>query len=313
MDVPVWAWVAVVGFIVAMLAADLLVLHRRAAVVPVRRAMAESALWIALGVGFGALVWALAGSDHGGQYFAGYLTEKALSVDNLFLVTAVLGAFAVPAEHQHRVLFWGVIGALATRAVFVAAGATLLTHLSWAVEAFGLLLVAVAAGMLVHSRPRRRPEGLRAVRLLRRVFPVTEEPHGRRFFVRVADRAGRIRWAATPLLAALIAVEAADVVMAVDSVPAVFGVTREPFLVFTSNAFAVVGLRALYFLLERALGRLEYLRLGLAAILAFVGAKMLLSGVVELPVWLSVTVIVALLAVTAAASLWRSADPIGSR
>jgi tellurite resistance protein TerC len=255
----------------------------------------------------------VAGPDHGGQYFAGYLTEKALSVDNLFLFTAILGAFAVPPAYQHRVLFWGVVGALVTRAAFVAAGAALLAELSWAIEAFGVLLLVVAAGMLRRPRAHQQPAGFGALRWLRGVVPTTDDLHGPRFLVRITDGPGRVRWAITPLLVALVAVEIADVVMAVDSVPAVFGVTREPFLVFTSNAFAVIGLRALYFLLVRALGRLEYLRFGLAAILAFVGAKMLLGGVFDVPVWVSLVVILAVLAATAAASLRRSTVPSGAR
>src|SRR5437764_9663463 len=223
-----------------MLAVDLLVLHRRVGVVTVRRAAVESAAWIALGVGFGGLLWAVAGAGHGGQYFAGYLTEKALSVDNMFLFAAIFAAFAVPAAHQRRVLFWGVTGALATRAVFVAVGATLLAHLSWAIEAFGALLLAVAVGMLVHRRPGSQPAGVRALRVVSRVLPTTAELRGSRFVVRVSTGTRPAVWAVTPLLVALIAIEAADVVMAVDSVPAVFGVTREPFLVFTSNAFAVI-------------------------------------------------------------------------
>jgi tellurite resistance protein TerC len=312
-DVPIWAWVAVVAFVVVMLATDLLVLHRRPGVVTVHQAAIESALWIVLGLGFGVLVLVVAGADHAGQYFAGYLTEKALSVDNLFLFTAILGAFAVPAAYQHRVLLWGVVGALVTRAAFVAAGAALLAELAWAIEAFGLLLLVVAAGMLRRPRARTQPEGLGALRWLRRLVPTTDDLHGPRFLVRMSDGAGRAGWAITPLLVALLAIEIADVVMAVDSVPAVFGVTREPFLVFTSNAFAVIGLRALYFLLVRALGRLEYLRFGLAVILAFVGAKMLLSGVVDLPVWVSLVVILGVLAATAAASLRRSTVPSGAR
>jgi tellurite resistance protein TerC len=302
-----------VGFIVAMLAADLLVLHRHADEVSVHRAAVQSGTWILLGLGFGVLVSVLAGPDYGGQYFAGYLTEKALSVDNLFLFTVILGAFAIPFRYQHRVLFWGVIGALATRAAFVAAGATFLAHLSWAIEALGLLLLVVAARMLVHRRPRSGTEELpRTLRLLRRVLPMTAELHGPRFIARMSGGSAG-RWAVTPLLVALVAIELVDVLMALDSVPAVFGVTREPFLVFTSNAFAVVGLRALYFLLVRVLARLEYLRLGLAAILTFVGAKMLLSGVFDVPVWASLVVIVALLALSAAASLWRSAGPLVPR
>ncbi|HEY1635285.1 MAG TPA: TerC/Alx family metal homeostasis membrane protein [Acidimicrobiales bacterium] len=306
MDVSVWAWIGVVGFILAMLVVDLLVLHRGSQVISVRNAVNESILWIALGVGFGVLVWSLAGGERGGEYFAGYLTEKVLSVDNMFLFSAIFAAFAVPAAYQHRVLLWGVVGALATRAVLVTGGATLLAEFSWAIDAFGVLLLVVAARMAAHHRPVRDPKQLGILRLVRRVVPSTAEFSGPRFVVRETRRDGRTRWLITPLLVALFAIEATDVVFAVDSVPAVFGITSEPFLVFTSIAFAVVGLRALYFLLAAAMARLVYLRFGLAAILGFVGVKMLLSRVYHLPVWVSLLVIVVVLLVTWAASVWRA-------
>jgi tellurite resistance protein TerC len=305
MNVPVWAWIAVVGFILAVLAVDLFVLHRRAEVVTGGKAALESALWVTIGLGFGAIIWIFAGGERGGQYFAGYLTEKALSIDNLFLFAAIFGAFAVPAAYQHRVLFWGVIGALGTRALFVGLGGALLANFSWAIEAFGLLLLFMAARMFLRRPGSSDPNRLWSLRVVRRVVPITSNLHGPRFVVRDAG-ASRRRWAVTPLLIALVAVEGTDVLFALDSVPAVFGVTRDPFLVFTSNAFAIVGLRAMYFLLADAVGRLVYLRHGLAAILAFVGAKMLASPVYELPVWVSLTVIATLLTATCAASTWRS-------
>jgi tellurite resistance protein TerC len=300
MDVPLYVWAATLGVIAAMLALDLLVLHRDAHEVSMREAALTSAMWVALGVAFGVGVWAVAGGEHAGEYFAGYLIEKSLSVDNIFVFALIFGYFAVPAKYQHRVLFWGVVGALVMRAGFIAAGATLLDRFSWTVYVFGAFLLVTGVRMARqrddHVDPSRNP----LLRLLRRRVPMTEGYEGQRFVVR---RAGRLL--ATPMLAVLLVVETTDVVFAVDSIPAIFAVTDEPFLVFTSNAFAILGLRALYFLLAGMITRFAYLKIGLAAVLAFVGVKLLLTHVVHLPIWLSLGVIAAILGTALVASLVR--------
>jgi tellurite resistance protein TerC len=300
MDVPLYVWAATLGVIAAMLALDLLVLHRDAHEVSMREAALTSAMWVALGVAFGVGVWAVAGGEHAGEYFAGYLIEKSLSVDNIFVFALIFGYFAVPAKYQHRVLFWGVVGALVMRAGFIAAGATLLDRFSWTVYVFGAFLLVTGVRMARqgddHVDPSRNP----LLRLLRRRVPMTEGYEGQRFVVR---RAGR--FLATPMLAVLLVVETTDVVFAVDSIPAIFAVTDEPFLVFTSNAFAILGLRALYFLLAGMITRFAYLKIGLAAVLAFVGVKLLLTHVVHLPIWLSLGVIAAILGTALVASLVR--------
>jgi tellurite resistance protein TerC len=305
MDVPLYVWAATLGALGAMLALDLLVLHRDAHEVSMREAALTSAMWVALGVLFGVGVWVLAGGEHAGEYFAGYLIEKSLSVDNIFVFALILGYFAVPARYQHRVLFWGVVGALVMRAGFIAAGATLLDRFSWTVYVFGAFLLVTGVRMArqreEHVDPSRNP----LLRLLRRRVPMTDGYDGQRFFVR---RAGRLL--ATPLLAVLLVVETTDVVFAVDSIPAIFAVTEEPFLVFTSNAFAILGLRALYFLLAGMITRFAYLKLGLAAVLAFVGVKLLLTHVVHLPIWLSLGVIAGILGTALVASLVR--PPVGA-
>jgi tellurite resistance protein TerC len=305
MDVPLYVWAATLGAIGAMLALDLLVLHRDAHEVSMREAALTSAMWVALGVLFGVGVWVVAGGEHAGEYFAGYLIEKSLSVDNIFVFALIFGYFAVPARYQHRVLFWGVVGALAMRAGFIAAGATLLDRFSWTVYVFGAFLLVTGVRMArqreVHVDPSRNP----LLRLLRRRVPMTDGYEGQRFFIR---RAGRVL--ATPLLAVLLVVETTDVVFAVDSIPAIFAVTEEPFLVFTSNAFAILGLRALYFLLAGMITRFAYLKLGLAAVLAFVGVKLLLTHVVHLPIWLSLGVIAGILGTALVASLVR--PPVGA-
>ncbi|MBB2741504.1 UNVERIFIED_ORG: tellurite resistance protein TerC [Microbispora rosea subsp. rosea] len=309
MSVPLWVWAAVLAVILAMLAVDLFA-HRRAHVVGVREALAWSGVWIALGLGFGAVVWLAWGPEAGGEYLAGYLIEKSLAVDNVFVIALLFSFFAVPRELQHRVLFFGVLGALVFRAAFIGAGAVLLDRFHWILYVFGAFLLYTGVKMARHSAIEVHPDRNPVLRAMRRLIPVTDSYQGQRFLVRQdADgrdgRPGR-RWAATPLLAVLVAVETSDIVFAVDSIPAIFAVTSEPFLVFTSNAFAILGLRAMYFLLAGAMHRFGYLRYGLAAILVFVGAKMLLADVYKIPVWLSLAVICACLVVSVGASEYRN-------
>jgi tellurite resistance protein TerC len=312
--VPVWAWIVFAALVTAMLVLDLFVLHRRAREVSLREAGVWSAVWIATGLGFGGLVWAWAGGGAAQAYYAGYLIEKSLSVDNIFLFAAVFTALAIPARHQHRVLMFGIIGALLLRAVLIGAGIALLDAFHPVVYVFGVVLLAAAAGMLrggdhAASGPPRGP------RLLQRLLPVTGELHGQRFAVR---EHGRLL--ATPLLAALVAIEVADLIFAVDSVPAVLAVTTDPFVVYTSNVFALLGLRALYFLLAGAAARLRYLRPALAVILAGVAVKLLLADVWAFPAWSAPAFIVVVLAVATAASVRhnrrtrpRGGDPVRVR
>ncbi|MGW5265182.1 TerC family protein [Microbispora sp. NPDC004025] len=307
MSVPLWIWAAVLAVILAMLAVDLFA-HRRAHVVGTREALTWSGLWIALGLGFGAVVWLVWGPEAGGEYLAGYLIEKSLAVDNVFVIALLFSFFAVPRELQHRVLFLGVLGALVFRAMFIGAGAVLLEHFHWILYVFGAFLLYTGVKMARHSAIEVHPDRNPMLRLMRRFIPVTDTYQGQRFLVRRDGdlQDGRGRWAATPLLAVLVAVETSDIVFAVDSIPAIFAVTSEPFLVFTSNAFAILGLRAMYFLLAGAMHRFGYLRYGLAAILVFVGAKMLLADVYKIPVWLSLVVICACLAIAVGASQYRN-------
>ena len=297
MTIPLWAWGAFLAFVVAMLALDLFVLHRRAHEVSLREAAAWSAVWIVVGLGFGGLVWAWAGSGGAQAYLAGYLIEKSLSVDNIFLFAAIFSALAIPARYQHRVLMFGIIGALLMRAGFIAAGIGLLDAIHPVIYVFGAILLVAAAGMLrgdSHAAPREP----RVLRVLRRVLPVGDRLHGQRFLVRDGGRL-----IATPLLVALVVVETADVIFAVDSIPAVLAVTTDPFIVYTSNVFALLGMRALYFLLAGAADRIRYLRPGLAVILAAVAVKLLLADVWELPAWSAPAFIAVVLSVVAVASV----------
>jgi tellurite resistance protein TerC len=281
-----WIWIAFLSFIAGMLAIDLLVFQREAHAVSMREAAIWSGVWVALGLTFGAIVWLWQGSEAGGEYLAGYLIEKSLSVDNIFVFALVFGYFAVPAEYQHRVLFWGVFGALVFRAIFIAAGATLLDQFHWMIYVFGAFLVITGIRMArsndEHVDPGKNP----VLRAFRRFVPMTDGMRGEHFLVKEAGR--RL---ATPLFAVLVVVETTDIIFAIDSIPAIFAVTTDTFLVFTSNAFAILGLRALYFLLAGMIGRFSYLKVGLAFVLAFVGVKMLISDLYHVPIWLSLTVI----------------------
>ena len=296
MSVPWWAWAAVLVLILCMLAADLFA-HRRAHVVSVREAAAWSAVWVSLGLSFGVLVWVWLGPQAGGEYFAGYLIEKSLAVDNVFVFALIFAAFGVPRELQHRVLFYGVLGALVFRAVFIAGGAALLERFHWVLYVFGALLLLTGWRMWRHRNTVDDPTRNPVLRAVRRLVPSTDRYVGQRFWVRE-----RGRWVATPLFTVLILVETTDIVFAVDSIPAIFAVTTEPFLVFTSNAFAILGLRAMYFLLADLMHRFVYLKTGLAAILIFVGVKMLLLDVVKIPVALSLAVIATCITVAVLAS-----------
>lgn len=300
LHVPIWAWAAVLAIILIMLAVDL-VAHRKAHVVGIREALGWSAVWVALGLGFGAVIWWAWGPDAGGQYLAGYLIEKSLAVDNVFVFALLFAYFAVPRELQHRVLFFGVLGALVFRAVFIGAGAVLLQHFHWVLYLFGAFLVYTGVKMARHSAIEVHPDRNPLLRAMRRVVPVSDRYHGGRFWIRDGGR-----WIATPLMVVLITVETTDIVFAVDSIPAIFAITGEPFLVFTSNAFAILGLRAMYFLLAGAMHRFGHLRYGLAAILTLVGVKMLLADVYKIPTWVALTVIAGCLAVSVATSLVSS-------
>ncbi len=301
MEVDPWAWFAVVGFIAAMLALDLLVFHREAHEVRMREAVTWSVVWVVCGLSFGGIVWVVGGGEAAGAYLAGYLIEKSLSVDNIFVFALLFSYFAVPTAYQHRVLFWGVLGALVMRALFIAAGAAALERFHWAIYLFGGFLVLTGIRMAMHGDTEVHPDRNPLLRLMRRIVPMTSDYRGQHFVVRDAGR-----WLATPMLAVLVVVETSDVLFAVDSIPAIFAVTRDTFLVFTSNAFAILGLRALYFVLAGAMGRFVYLKAGLAAVLVFVGVKMLLSETYKIPIWLSLTVIAALLAAAIGASLTRT-------
>jgi tellurite resistance protein TerC len=299
-----WIWAVFVGLVTLVLALDLFVFHRHAHAPSMREAAIWSAVWVALALVFGGLVWVALGPAAASAYVTGYLIEKSLSVDNIFVFALLFSSFGVPVAYQHRVLFWGVIGAIALRAGFIAAGAALLESFHAVIYVFGALLVLTGLKMVLRHDDRAPSSGGLnfALGLIRRFVPVSSAYHGQRFLVR---QGGRL--VATPLLAVLLAIELTDVLFAVDSIPAIFAVTQELFLVLTASTFAILGLRALYFLLAGMLHRFVYLRFGLAVILVVVGSRMLLSDVTgDLPSWVSLVVISTVLSVSIVASLWAS-------
>jgi tellurite resistance protein TerC len=302
-----WMWVAFLALVAVLLLADLFLFHREAHEISMREAAVTSVFWVALGVSFSLAIWALLGGAAAGQYLTGYVIEKSLSVDNVFVWAVVLSYFAVPKAYQHRVLFWGVFGALVLRAVFIFAGVALLNAFDWMLFVFGAFLVVTAWRVARHDNEEIHPERNPVLKLMSRVVPVTSEYHGQRFWVKIDAR----RFA-TPLLVVLVLIEATDVVFAVDSIPAILAVTRSEFIVFTSNAFAILGLRALYFLLAGAAGKLRYLNVGLGIILGYVGVKMIISEWYHLPTLLSLGVIAVVLTITVVVSLRADARGHGA-
>ena len=294
-------WIVLIAIVVGMLALDLFVFHRDAHEVSMREAAILSAVWIGLGLGFGGLVFLWFGSQAGGDYLAGYLIEKSLSIDNVFVFAMIFSAFAVPAMYQHRVLFWGVLGAILFRAIFIAAGTSLLDAFHWLIYGFGILLILTGIRMARSKGHAIDPERNRVLRAFRRVIPMTTEYDGQSFIVR---HKGKLL--ATPLLAVLVIVETSDIMFAIDSIPAIFAITTDPFIVFSSNVFALLGLRSLYFLLAGLLPRFVYLKTGLAALLVFAGGKIMLSDVWKMPVPFTLAVIVGILGISIGASWWKT-------
>jgi tellurite resistance protein TerC len=295
-----WPWLAFNAFVLGMLALDLGVFHRKAHEVSLKEASVWSALWIALALLFNVAIYLWKGKEPALQFLAGYLIEKSLSVDNIFVFVLVFTFFAVPAAYQHRVLFWGILGALVMRGIFIAAGAALLATFHWVIYVFGGFLVVTGIKMALVRGDQIHPDRNPLVRLTRRLLPVTSGYREDRFVVREGGK-----WVATPLLLVLLVVESTDLVFAVDSIPAIFAVTSDPFIVYTSNVFAILGLRSLYFLLAGVVGKFHFLKLGLSVVLAFVGVKMLLTDVAKIPIGISLAVIAAVIGVSILASLLR--------
>jgi tellurite resistance protein TerC len=293
-------WVGFNAFIVAMLVLDLGVFHRKAHAIGFREALRWSAFWISLALTFGVIVYFWRGAEAGLQFFTGYLIEESLSVDNLFVFLMIFTYFRVPADYQYKVLFWGILGALVMRATFIVTGVALIEKFHWIIYVFGALLVITGVKMVLDKDKEIHPEHNPVLKIFRRLMPVTRDYVGGKFFVMQDGR----RWA-TPLMVVLVLIETTDLIFAVDSVPAVLAISRDPFIVYTSNVFAILGLRSLYFALAGMMHRFCYLHYGLAIILTFVGTKMLLSEKIHLPIQLALGVVLGVLAISITASLLK--------
>jgi len=298
-----WGWIGFNVVVLAILALDLGVLHRREQKVSLKEAATWSAVWIALSLSFALAIYLTMGKESGLEFLTGYLIEYALSVDNIFVFVLIFSYFEVPEKYQHRVLFWGIIGALVLRGIMIVAGSALVTRFSWTLYIFGAFLVVTGIRMaLQKDAPAYNPEHDPVLRLTRRVIPVTKEYHGDSFFVRHPVADGRTKLQATPLFVVMIIVNTTDIIFATDSIPAIFAITRDPFIVYTSNICAVLGLRALYFLLAGVVDKFVYLKLGLSIVLIFIGLKMLLEAFIHIPIMASLAAV----GVVLGTSIWAS-------
>jgi tellurite resistance protein TerC len=300
LDVPIGAWIALVAVIGLMLAVDLY-LHREAHTPTPKEALRESMAWVACGLGFAAVMAFTFGGDAFGEYISGYLIEKSLSIDNVFVWAMLFASLSIPLKYQHRVLFWGIFGALAFRALFIGLGSALITKFWWLLLIFGVFLVYTGIKIFRHRHDESQEGATRGLGLLRKVMPVSDTLDGQKFFTKINGKR-----AATPLFAALIVVEVTDIIFAVDSVPAILAVSNEPFLVFASNAFAILGLRAMYFLLANAKEKFYYLSHALGGVLVFVGLKMTASHWYHMNTYVSLAIILTMLTTAIVMSIRRN-------
>ena len=308
---PLWMWLAFLAIVVILLALDIGLLHRDNREIGVKESLALSAGYASIGLAFGGWVWWQLGAAPALQYVTGFVVEKSLAMDNVFVIAMIFSYFAIPRQYQHRVLFWGVLGVIVLRAIMIGVGATLVERFGWVLYIFAAFLIATGVKMWLSADEEYDLKDSAALRLVRRVLPVTDALHGDRFFVRAADAAGRAKWLATPLFLSLVMVEIVDVVFAVDSVPAIFAITTDPFIVYTSNIFAILGLRALYFALAAMVHRFHYLKYALAVLLVFIGAKIFVAdafGLAKIPPAVSLSVTFAILAAGVGWSLWKTRD-----
>jgi len=294
-----WLWIGFNVFILAMLALDLGVFHRKSHIVSLKESLTWTLVWVVLALGFNLGVWHFAGSAKALEFFTGYVIEKSLSVDNVFVFALLFSYFSVPTVYQHKVLFWGILGALLMRAVMIGVGAALINQFAWIIYVFGAFLIITGIKMIVKRESEIHPERNPVVRWFKRLMPVTPDYRGDQFFVRENGRR-----MATPLFVVLLLVEFTDLIFAVDSIPAIFAVTKDPFIVYTSNVFAILGLRSLYFALAGVMDKFHYLKIGLGVVLSFVGVKMLLAHTAwKIDTLVSLGIIVTILTVSVVWSL----------
>ena len=308
---PLWMWLAFLAIVVILLALDIGLLHRDNREIGVKESLALSAGYASIGLAFGGWVWWQLGAAPALQYVTGFVVEKSLAMDNVFVIAMIFSYFAIPRQYQHRVLFWGVLGVIVLRAIMIGVGATLVERFGWVLYIFAAFLIATGVKMWMSADEEYDLKDSAALRLVRRVLPVSDALHGDRFFVRAADAAGKAKWLATPLFLSLVMVEIVDVVFAVDSVPGIFAITTDPFIDYTSNIFAILGLRALYFALAAMVHRFHYLKYALAVLLVFIGSKIFVAdafGLAKIPPAVSLSVTFAILAAGVGWSLWKTRD-----
>jgi tellurite resistance protein TerC len=307
---PIWMWLGFLGIVGLLLTLDLGILHRKKREIGVTESLLLSAGYFALGLGFAGIVWWQLGETAGIHYVTGFIVEKSLALDNVFVIALIFSFFAVPRQYQHRVLFWGILGVIVLRALMIGIGATLVAEFSWVLYLFAALLILTGIKMLALGGKEPDLAQNPILKLIRRKFRVTGDLRGERFFVKEADPAsGRLAWHLTPLFLALVLIEIADVIFAVDSVPAIFAITTDPYIVYTSNIFAIMGLRALYFALAAIIHRFAYLKQALAVLLIFIGSKIFvadLMGLDKFPAGWSLGATFAILAAGIAYSMWRT-------
>ncbi|MGH7026243.1 TerC family protein [Brevundimonas sp.] len=309
MGKPAWMWAAFIGVVVALLALDLGVLHRTEREIGVRESLLLSAMYIVIALLFGGWVWRELGADSGLEFLTGFAVEKSLAMDNVFVIALIFTAFGIPRLYQHRVLFWGVLGVIILRAVMIAGGAALVSRYEWVLYVFAAFLIFTGGRMITARRGADANVGHGVLTWLKRRIKVTDSLHGHHFFVRQLNRRGQATLRATPLFLALVTIEIADVIFAVDSVPAVFAITTDTFVVYTSNIFAILGLRALYFALAAVMHRFAYLKQALAVLLVFIGGKVFaapLLGLEKFPPAISLGVTAAILAAGILWSIWKT-------
>ncbi len=308
---PVWMWLAFFGIVATLLALDLGVLHRRQREIGVAESLALSGVYISLGLAFGGWIWWQIGETAGLNYVTGFVIEKSLAMDNVFVIAMIFTYFAVPRLYQHRVLFWGILGVIVLRAIMIGLGAALVASFSWLLYVFAAFLIFTGIKMWRMAEMPFDVAGSPLLLWVRRRFRVTDELHGQAFWVRKSDASGKLVWFMTPLFLALLMVEFVDLVFAVDSVPAIFAITTDPFIVYTSNVFAILGLRALYFALSAMVDRFHYLKYALAVLLIFIGSKIFIAdalGLAKIPPPVSLSVTFGILAVGVGWSLWKTRE-----
>lgn len=306
----VWLWLMFIGIVVVLLAFDLGILHRKDHAIGVKESLSLSAFYLLFALAFGGFVWLKQGAEAGANYYTAMLVEKTLAMDNIFIISLIFSYLAIPLKYQHRVLFWGILGVILMRGIMIGLGATLIAEFSWILYIFGAFLIITGFKMLMFADHTPDIANNRMIKFLKKHFRFTETIDGQRFFVKKPHpKTGKIVTYATPLLLALICIEVADLVFAVDSVPAVFAITHDPYIVYTSNIFAILGLRALYFALGAIIHRFSYLKYSLAVVLIFIGGKIFAAdilGVEKIPAWISLSITVALLAGGIIVSLFKS-------